>query len=93
MRHRPIEPGENAGERTRKIRHAVGNDRKAVSREPGGIAIGVEDDGGGRRPQPRDHPVENGGAADGDQRLVTAAHAAREAAGKDEAEGRGMRCG
>ena len=36
----------------------------------------------------REHALEDGRAADGDAQLVAAAHAAREPAGEDEAEGR-----
>ena len=46
VRRRPIEPGENAGERPGKIRHAVGDHRQAGIGETRRIAIGVDDDRG-----------------------------------------------
>ena len=44
VRRRPIEPGENAGERAGKIRHAVGDDRQAGIGKARRIAVGVDDD-------------------------------------------------
>ena len=41
---RPVERGEDAGERSRKILHRVGNDGQAERREPRRIAIGVENE-------------------------------------------------
>ncbi len=90
MRRRPVEPGEDAGERSREIRHAVGDDRQAEARKACGVAIGIEDEAGDGGGEPRDHPVEDGRSADRDQRLVAAAHAPREAAGEDEAESGGI---
>ncbi len=86
----PVEAGENAGERAGEIRHAVRHHGQANAGEAGRIAVGVENDARARRAQQRQHAVENGDAADRHQRLVAAAHAARQAAGEDEAEGRGM---
>ena len=62
-----------------------------VSAKRVGIAIGVDDDAGALRRQRRQHAVEDGDAADLDARLVAAAHAARQAAGEHQAEGRGNR--
>ena len=89
MLRRPIKARQNAGKRTREGRHAVGNDRRAEACESPWIPIGADDDVGTGRPQPRQHPLEDGDAADLDERLVAAAHAARTPAGQDKAE----RCG
>ena len=88
MRGRPVEPRQYAGQRPGKVRHAVRDHRQAIAGEPCRIAVGVENDVRAGRPQPRQHAVQDGDAADRDQRLVAAPHAAREAAGKDEAESR-----
>src|SRR3979411_1340657 len=66
---RPVEGGENAGERSRKIFHRVGNDGQAEACKPCRIAIGVENESVALRLQPRDHAFENGAAADLAHRL------------------------
>src|SRR5919198_562172 len=82
----PIEPGENTGERAGEIRHAVSHYGKTGIGEPRRIAIGVEDDGRALRLEAREHPLENGLAADLDARLVAATHAPRQPAREHEAE-------
>ena len=86
MRGRPVEPGEDAGERAGEIRHDVGHHRQAGIGEARGIAVGVEDDARALRREPRQHALENGLAADPDAGLVAAAHAPRQPAGEHEAE-------
>ena len=83
---RPIKTRQNAGERAGEIGHAIGDHRQVVTREPGWIAVGIEDDFPAGRAQEPQYPVENRDAADRDQRLVAASHAARKTARKDEAE-------
>src|SRR5476651_1615869 len=89
LRRQPVEPGQNAGERADKARHVVGYDGQACIGEALRIAIGVDDDAAALPRQSRQHAVEDRHAADLDARLVAAAHAARQSAGKDEAEGGG----
>src|SRR5580700_6034943 len=86
---RPIEAGENAGERARITWHAVGDDREPGVGEARKIAIGIEDQLPALRTEPGDDAVENGRAADGDAGLVGKAHAACASAGEHEAEGWG----
>ena len=86
MRRRPIEPGQDAGERTGEIRHRVRHDRQAGVAKARRIAVGIEDDRGALRRKPRQHALENGLAADPDARLVTPAHAPRQPAREHQAE-------
>ncbi len=44
MRRRPVEPRENAGQRTGEIRHVVGHHRQTGRGEARRIAIGVDDE-------------------------------------------------
>ena len=44
LRRRPVEPGEDAGERAGEVWHRVGNDRQPELGKARRIAIGVEDD-------------------------------------------------
>ncbi len=84
---RPIEAGENAGQRAGIIRHAVGDHREAGRGETGWIAVGVENEPLALRLEPRQHVLERRRAADEDAGLVAAAHAAGEAARQHDAEG------
>jgi len=86
LRRQPVEPGQDAGERPDKVRHAVGHYGQPGVGEAFGVAIGVDDDAGALPGQCRQHAVEYADAADRDAHLVAAAHAAREAAGEHEAE-------
>ena len=86
VRRRPVEAGEDAGERAGEIRHRVGDHRQAGVGEARGIAVGVDDQARALRRHAREHALEDGLAADADAQLVAAAHAAREPAGEDEAE-------
>ena len=89
MRGGPIEPGEDAGKRSGKIRHAVGNHRQAGIGETRRIAVGIDDDAFALRSDAGEHALQDRRAADAKPRFVAAAHAARQAAGKHEAESRG----
>ena len=82
----PVETGEDAGERAGKVGNVVGDNGKAELREPRRIAVGVQNDAIALRRDGLQYALEDGAATDLDQRLVTATHAAREAAGEDEAE-------
>jgi hypothetical protein len=85
VRRRPVECGQNAGERTREFLHAVGDDRQAKARKARRISIGVENEAVALRRQPCDHPFENGAAADLAHRLVAAAHPPRQTTGEQHA--------
>ncbi|BBF92324.1 hypothetical protein BLTE_10090 [Blastochloris tepida] len=85
----PIEAGEHTGERARKARHAVRDDRQRGTKTYR-IAIGIDHERCAGRPQHRDHAVQQRHPADPDQRLVAAPHAAREAAREHKAKSRGM---
>ena len=78
----PVEAGQNAGERSRKILDRVGDDRQAETGKPRRIAVGVEDQSVALRFQARDHAFEDGAAADPAHRLVAAAHPPRQTAGE-----------
>jgi hypothetical protein len=91
MAGRPIEAGENAGQRARVIRHPVGHDRQAKIGKARRVVIGVDDGCAALCMKPRQHAFENGRAADPDARLVAATHPARTPAGEYNAEGLGMR--
>src|SRR5689334_8262175 len=84
----PIEAAEDAGERTGKGGHVVGNDLQAECSEARGIAVGIEDQSVALRRQTRDHALKDRATADGPHRLVAAAHAACEAAGEERAKSR-----
>ena len=79
------ERGEDAGERSRSVLHAVGDDGQPERREAPGIAIGVDREALALRLEPGDDAGEDRAAADFTQRLVAAAHPAREAARKHHA--------
>ena len=87
VRRGPVERGEDARERSRKILHGVGDDGQSEARKPRGIAIGVENQPVALRLEPRDHALEDGAAADLPHRLVAAAHPPRQAAGEQHAVG------
>ncbi len=70
----PVEGSENTGQRSGKILHGVGDDGKTETCEPRRIAVGIENEPVALRPQPRDHPLEDGPAGDLPHRLVAAAH-------------------
>ena len=42
VRRRPVEAGQNAGERTREAGDAVGDHAEAEAGKPRGVAVGVE---------------------------------------------------
>src|SRR5262249_49830562 len=86
MRGRPVEPGEDAGERAGKTRHCVRYHRQTSVGEARGIAVGVEDDRRALRLETREHALEDGLAADADARFIAAAHPPRQPAGEHEAE-------
>ena len=90
MRGGPVERREHARERPRETRRRVGDNRQPERLEARGIAVGVEDEGLALRRKPRDDPFEQRAPAERPQRLVAAAHAPGEAAGEDDAKGRGM---
>ena len=50
LRGQPVEPGEDAGERPRIVRHVVGHDRAAGVGKARRVAIGVDDDVDALRP-------------------------------------------
>ena len=83
----PVEPGQDAGERPGKARNVIRHDRTAIGREPGGVAIGIDEDAGAGGREASKHPIQNGFFADPDQRLVAAAHPACEASRQNEAVG------
>src|SRR5262249_45029209 len=86
----PVETGENSGQRTGKIGHAVAYNGKAGVGEALGVAVGVDNDARALRRQCCQHTIEHRYAANLDACLVAAAHAASEAPGEHESEGRGM---
>ena len=90
MRRRPIEPGENAGKRPGKIRHAIGHDRQTGIGKAGRVAVGVDHKARALRRHASEHPLQDSDAADRDACLVAAAHAARQAAGEHQAESGGI---
>ena len=77
--------GEDSRERSLTIRNPVGDDRQAERREAPGIAIGAENEAVALRLEPLDDAGEDRAPADRAQRLVAAAHAPRQSAGKDDA--------
>ena len=85
MRRDPIEPGENARERTFEAGEIVGNDRQIKSGKSCRIAIGAQYDAFALGPQRRDHMGEKRNPAGLSQHLVAAAHPAREPAGEKDA--------
>ena len=89
MRGRPVEGGEDAGERPRKARHVVGNHGQPEIGEARRIAVGVDDQPVALRRQAFDDALEDGSAGEPPQRLVAAAHAPRQPAGEEHAEGGG----
>ena len=64
MRGSPIETGKNAGQRSGKIRHAVGDDGQAGIGKARRVAIGIDDDAIALRREAGEHALQNGGAAD-----------------------------
>src|SRR5215510_8962468 len=86
VRGRPIEPGEDAGERAGKTRHCVRYHRQTGVGEARRIAVGVKDDRSALRLEPCEHALEDGLAADADARFVAAAHPPRQPAGEHEPE-------
>src|SRR4051812_25507674 len=85
MLRRPVEPGEDPGERAGEIGHAVGDDRQAEPSETLRVAVGVEDQLRDLRTDALDHPFEQRPPADRTQALVAAAHPPRLAAGQQQA--------
>jgi len=88
MQRRPIEAGENAGERTSKIGHAVSDYRQLGIGKARRVAVGVDQEIGALRLKASEHAFKDGDPANRDSRLVAAAHATRQTAGEDEAESR-----
>src|SRR6202166_3812067 len=88
---RPVETSENAGKRSSEIRYAVGDDRQAGIGETRSIAVGIDDDAAALRREAGKHALQDAGAADFYARLVAAAHAPRQTAGKHETESGGCR--
>jgi hypothetical protein len=84
---RPVEPGQDAGERADEACHAVRNHRQAGIGKACRIAVGVDDHGGALRRKPPQNAFEDALAADADARLVAAAHATRQSASQHDAEG------
>ena len=77
MGRRPIERGQNPGERPWIILDPVGDDGQAEAREALRIAIGAEKQGVALRCEPRNDAGENRAPANLAQRLVAAAHSPR----------------
>jgi len=90
LQRRPIETGENAGERACEIGHAVGDDRQLGIGKARRIAIGVDHEPGALSRQASEHALQDRSAADRDSRFISAAHAARQTAGEHESESRRM---
>src|SRR3984893_16031554 len=88
MRRDPIEPGENARERTHKTRHIIGDDWHIKSGKSCRIAIGAQHKACALVAQRRDHMGEKGNSAGLSQRLVAAAHPASEPAREKDANTR-----
>src|SRR5262249_12502686 len=78
--HRPIEPRENAGERTGEIRHTVGDYRQLGIGKTRRIAVGVYHEAGALRFKASEHALQDSDSADRDSRLIAATHAAGETA-------------
>src|ERR1700686_5406344 len=88
---RPIEARKNAGERPGEIRHAVGDHGQAGIGKARGIAVGIDDEASALRYEACKHALRDARAANFDARLVAAAHATRQAAGKHKTESWGCR--
>jgi hypothetical protein len=86
MQCRPIEAGENAGERTGEIGHAVGDHRQLGIGEARRVAVGVDQEAGALRRKSSEHALQDGDPADRDSRLIATAHAARQTAGEHKPE-------
>src|ERR1700675_574493 len=76
----------DAGKGSGKASHAVSDDRKVKVRKARGLAIGIDDKIGDLRLQPLDDVGEDRAAAERLQPFVAAAHPARSAAGKQDAD-------
>ena len=59
VRRRPVEAGENAGERSGEIRHAVGDDRQADDAKRAGSPLALSTMPRALRRQPRQHALED----------------------------------
>ena len=68
-----------------KSTDGIACDRKAKSRKPCRVAIGVEDQGIALRTKPRDDAVKDGAAGNEAHRLVAAAHPPGKSAGEQDA--------
>ena len=82
----PIEPGQDAGKGTGKIRQAVGHDTQTYVCEAARIAIRIENHLTALRNKAGDDSFEHGRAANADPRLIVATYPARQAAGKHKTE-------
>ncbi|KOX53529.1 hypothetical protein ADL19_15630 [Streptomyces purpurogeneiscleroticus] len=77
-----FQPGEDAGERARLIRQRIRQDRPGKPGKPGRVAVGAEGEPRpALRPEPFDHPLQQGPPVEAQQRLVASAHPPRLPAG------------
>ena len=89
VRGRPVERGQDAGERPGMARHAVGHHGQAVGCEARRVPVRVEDQRFHLRCRTRDHPGEQRLAGEEAQALVAAPHAAGQATGQKDARDAG----
>ena len=82
---RPAHARQNARQRTDKARDGIGNDGKSEGGKALRIAVGVDGHAADLRRQPIDDMAQHGLAGQLEQPLVATAHAARLAAGQDDA--------
>ena len=87
---RPGHPGQHAGERAGLAGQQIGGDRQAEAGEARRIAVGVQDQPADLRRDPLDGMGKQRPSGERAQALVAAAHAARPAAGKQNADGNGI---
>ena len=86
----PGHAGQDTGKRAGLAGQDVGGDRQAEGSEAARIAVGVQDQTADLRRDPLDRMGEQRPAGEPAQAFVAAAHAARPAAGKQNADGCGI---